>query len=110
MSVDFAVFAKAVVDVVSSVRSIMVSVLFGGRGWRWVEPWASGSEGPLSEGEGTLCVLESILRVIPLILGVDSDPLEGSPYPKPNKSEKSTALSFPLLWGGPVSLKALPAD
>ena len=85
-----------------------MSVLVGRR-----DRWRAGSGVLESEGlpleEGPLWALESILRVIPLGLRVCSDTLEDLPSPKPNKSEKSVALSLPLLCVG-VFLKALPAD
>jgi len=68
-----------------------------------------GSREPLLE-EGPLCVLASILLATPVVLSVGSDDLEDLPPPKPNKSEKSTAFSFPLFFGGLLFSRVVPAD
>lgn len=68
------------------------------------------SKEPLPEEEGRLCVLASIRRAIPVVLGIGSDSLEKLPSPKLNKSEKSTAFSFPLLCGVLFFIKVVPVD
>lgn len=45
-----------------------------------------------------------------MVFGVVLDGLEDLPSPKLNKSEKSEAFSFPLLCGGLLFLKVVPAD
>ena len=105
--VDFVSLIGLVVDGVSSVRSITVSVFVDRRGWRRVESWVLGSGEALPEEEGTVCALASILRAIPVVFGVGSgDP----PSPKLNKLEKSSAFPFPLLFEGLLFLKVVPAD
>ena len=45
-----------------------------------------------------------------MVFGAILDGLEDLPSPKLNKSEKSGAFSFPLLCGGMLFLKVVPAD
>ena len=69
------------------------------------------SKEPLpEEEEGPLCALASILRAIPVVFCMVLDALEDLSSPKPNKAEKSEAFSFPLLCGGLLFLKVVPAD